>query len=105
MLRQTILDWAEKIGVKVGQIHIRAMKNKWASCSTTGRVTLDASVMGLDKSLVDYIVVHELLHLRIPNHGKLWKSIMRAYLGEYEEMERELGLKTQPRNRNTTILR
>jgi predicted metal-dependent hydrolase len=90
-LKQIISDWAGKIGVKVGQIHIRAMKNKWASCSTSGRVTMDASVMGLDKPLVDYIIVHELLHLRIPNHGKLWKSMMRAYLGEYEERERELG--------------
>lgn len=52
---------------------------------------MDASVMGLVKPLVDYIVVHELLHLRIPNHGKLWKSMMRAYLGDYEERERELG--------------
>ncbi len=90
-LKQIISDWAGKIGVKVGQIHIRAMKTKWASCSTSGRVTMDAGVMGLDKPLVDYIVVHELLHLRIPNHGKLWKSMMRAYLGEYEERERELG--------------
>lgn len=90
MLRQIVLDWAGKIGVKVGQIHIRAMKNKWASCSTTGRVTIDSSVMGLDKTLVNYIVVHELLHLRIPNHGKLWKSMMRAYLGEFEEMEKAL---------------
>lgn len=92
-LKQTVLVWAGKIGVKVGQIHIRAMKNKWASCSTAGRVTLDASVTGLDEPLVDYIVVHELLHLRIPNHGKLWKSMMRAYLGEYEKMEQELGQK------------
>lgn len=74
-LRQTVVDWAGKIGVKVGQIHVRAMKNKWASCSTAGRVTIDISALRLDKPLVDYIVVHELLHLRIPNHGKLWKSM------------------------------
>jgi predicted metal-dependent hydrolase len=36
--------------------------------------------------LQDYVIVHELLHLRAPNHGKLWKSAMRGYLGEWEEL-------------------
>jgi predicted metal-dependent hydrolase len=31
------------------------------------------------------VIVHELLHFFVPNHGKLWKSLMRAHLGEYEE--------------------
>ena len=39
----------------------------------------------------DYVIVHELLHFFVPNHGKLWKSLMRAHLGEYEA--REGGLK------------
>jgi predicted metal-dependent hydrolase len=40
--------------------------------------------------LQDYVIVHELLHLRVPNHGKLWKSLMRGYLGEWEEVKGEL---------------
>lgn len=38
----------------------------------------------------DYIIVHELLHFSVPNHGKLWKSLMRAYLGNYEKQEEAL---------------
>lgn len=34
---------------------------------------------------------HELLHFHLPNHGKLWKSLMRAHLGDYEELETELN--------------
>jgi len=37
---------------------------------------------------------HELLHFFMPNHGKLWKSLMRAHLGEYEAAEAELKKKT-----------
>ncbi len=38
----------------------------------------------------DYVIVHELLHFRVPNHGKLWKSLMRAHLGNYERQEARL---------------
>jgi len=40
--------------------------------------------------LGEYVIVHELLHFNVPNHGKLWKSLMRAYLGDYEKSERRL---------------
>jgi len=36
------------------------------------------------------VIVHELLHFNVPNHGKLWKSLMKAYLGDYEKMELKL---------------
>jgi len=38
----------------------------------------------LDPSLWDYVIVHELLHLSVPNHGRLWKALMRAHLGDWE---------------------
>ena len=91
-LQRRVVDWAEKIGVKVNEIHVRKTSRKWASCSTAGRLTFGADVQTLEADLVDYIVVHELLHLRVPNHSKLWKSLMRAYLGDYEETEGRLTL-------------
>jgi len=66
------------------------MKTKWASCSTTGRLTFDRSLLEMKKELQDYVIVHELLHVNIPNHGKLWKSLMHAHLGDYERLEYEL---------------
>jgi len=38
----------------------------------------------------DYVIVHELLHFSVPHHGKLWKSLMRAHLGDYEKLDRKL---------------
>jgi predicted metal-dependent hydrolase len=40
--------------------------------------------------LQDYVIVHELLHFSTPNHGRLWKSLMRAHLGDYETREQKL---------------
>ena len=47
-------------------------------------------LLGMDREVWDYVIVHELLHFFVPNHGKLWKSLMRAHLGEYERAERRL---------------
>jgi predicted metal-dependent hydrolase len=66
------------------------MTRKWASCSTSRRLTFDESLLGMPDDLQDYVIVHELLHVEVPNHGKLWKSLMRAHLGEYELLESRL---------------
>ena len=69
---------------------VRPMRNKWASCSTAGHLNFSDELLGLKSELWDYVVVHELLHFFVPNHGRLWKSLMRAYLGAYEAHEDEL---------------
>jgi len=44
----------------------------------------------MDRNLGEYVIVHELLHFSVPNHGKLWKSLMHAHLGDYEALETRL---------------
>lgn len=92
-LAQRIRDWAARLEVRVRAIAIRKMRKKWASCSTAGRLTFDESLLSKSREVQDYVIVHELLHLSVPNHGKLWKSLMRAHLGEYEMYEEELRTK------------
>ena len=88
--KKRVHGWAEKLGARVTAISVRPMTTKWASYSTTGRLTFDASLLTLREEVQDYVIAHELLHSHAPNHGKLWKSLMRAHLGEYEQMEGEL---------------
>ncbi|MEA1928696.1 MAG: M48 family metallopeptidase [Candidatus Auribacterota bacterium] len=88
--KKRVWGWAEQLEANITCISVRAMKTKWASYSTTGRLTFDKSLLKMKKELQDYVIVHELLHANIPNHGKLWKSLMRAHLGDYEKMEQKL---------------
>jgi predicted metal-dependent hydrolase len=90
-LKQRIQKWATRMSVSTKEIHIRAMNSKWASVSTDGRLTMDSSILELRDGLCDYIIVHELLHLKVRNHGKLFKSLMHAYLSGWEDLERELN--------------
>ena len=81
---------AGKMDIQVRTLALRPMKNKWASCSTDGNLNFNKQLLNLNKELGDYVIVHELLHFNVPNHGKLWKSLMTAYLGDYEKIEKKL---------------
>ena len=85
-----VREWSEKLGVRVRSLSVRPMRNKWASCSTAGNLNFSDELLVLDAELADYVIVHELLHFFVPNHGKLWKSLMRVHLGEYERSEAKL---------------
>ena len=83
-------EWAQKLDVQAHSISMRPMKNKWASCSTNGNLNFNIELLDLDREIGDYVIVHELLHFSAPNHGKLWKMLMRAHLGDYESLETRL---------------
>ena len=89
-LRWAARHWAAKIGVKMPQIHLREMRRKWASVSTVGRLTLNTELLDVPRELGEYAIVHELVHLLAPNHGKVFKSFMYAYLPDWEEREAKL---------------
>ena len=88
-----VLEWATKLDVRVRSLVLRPMKNKWASCSTSENLSFNLELLSMDRRVGDYVIVHELLHFSVPNHGKLWKSLMRAHLGEYEKLEAKLSQK------------
>lgn len=89
--KSRVHHYAEKIGVEVKTLALRPMKNKWASCSTAGNMNFNVELLSTEPQLCDYVIVHELLHFKAPNHSKLWKSLMRAYLGDYEKLEEQLN--------------
>jgi predicted metal-dependent hydrolase len=93
-LRWLARHWATRIGVKITQIHLRAMRSKWASMSTAGRLTLNTDLLAIPRSIAEYVVVHELVHLLAPNHGKVFKSFLAAYLPDWHERDcalRDIG--------------
>lgn len=95
--KRRVQEWAVKLDVDVVWLGVRPMHNKWASCSTNGHLNFNKELLGLDQDLWDYVIVHELLHFFVPNHGRLWKVLMRAHLGDYELSERRLkSLSSKP---------
>jgi predicted metal-dependent hydrolase len=82
VFKAEVLSWAKRIGVEPKEIRLRLMKNKWASCSSNGRLTFNSEILSQPAAFRSEVIVHELLHLKVPNHGKLFKNLMRSYLSE-----------------------
>lgn len=79
--KERVQAWAEKLRVEPRQIRLQEMPRKWASCSTRGWVTFSTDLLREPHDFQDYVIVHELMHLRgVRNHGKLFKSLVRAHL-------------------------
>jgi len=90
--KRRVRYWAQKLDVEVCVISIRSMKNKWASYTQNSSLLIfNVELLNIDKELVDYVIVHELVHSIAPNHGKLWKSLMKAHLGDYQLLEVRLS--------------
>jgi predicted metal-dependent hydrolase len=79
-LRQRVERWAAKLKVKPKLVRVQKMTRKWGSCSTAGTITLAADLAKQVAGFQDFVVAHELLHLRVPNHGRLFKALMTAYV-------------------------
>jgi len=89
-LRWAVRHWSARMGIKTPQVHLREMRHKWASISGIGRLTLNTEMIELPKELGEFVIVHELVHRLAPNHGKVFKSFMHAYLPDWEEREERL---------------
>ena len=88
--KEEVYLFANKIKVRVKQITLRPMSRKWASCSTSGYFSFNVELLGMDRSLGEYVILHELLHYHIPNHGKLWKSLMEAHMPDHQKRATKL---------------
>ena len=88
--KQRVRHWASKLDVAVAWLAIRPMRHKWASCSSNGHLHFSSELLNLDPELWDYVIVHELLHCSVPNHGRLWTALMRAHLGDWESAAQRL---------------
>jgi hypothetical protein len=86
LFRAEVEAWAKRLRVHPKEVHIRPMKRKWGSCSTMGRVTFDAGLLHQPAEFRRRVIVEELLHLRVPSHGKLFKSLLKAYLSKSSNM-------------------
>lgn len=65
-------------GLKPKGIHVRDQKERWGSCSSSGVIRLNWRLAMMDQELIDYVAVHELVHLRVGNHGPLfWAEVER----------------------------
>ena len=88
-----LAEWSRTLGLNVPRVHVQHMKTKWGSCSPARRsIRLNTELAKKPPKCLEYIVVHELLHLLEPTHNERFKALMRTFLPEWEARRRELNL-------------
>lgn len=87
-----VAEWSRTLGLDAPRVHVQHMKTKWGSCSPTRRsIRLNTELAKKPPGCLEYIVVHELVHLLEPTHNERFKALMRTFLPEWEERRRELN--------------
>ncbi len=86
-LRRLAEVWAKRLRVSPRVIRVQHMTRKWGSCSTAGAVTLAKDLAEQDSSFQNFVIAHEMLHLKVPSHGRLFKALMSAYLPGWRKIE------------------
>lgn len=90
LLRDRVAHWAERSGLRPESVMIRAQKKRWASCDSQGNLRLNWRIIQAPQSLIDYIIVHELAHLRHKDHTKTFWSLLGTHMPDYEARKEEL---------------
>ncbi len=86
-----VREWARRLKVEPAQIRVQRMKSKWASCSPGKWISFSEDLLAQKRDFQTYAIVHELLHLRVPNHGRLFKSLMDIYVPDWERWKNGTG--------------
>jgi predicted metal-dependent hydrolase len=86
-LRRRTMAWALKLKVNPRVVRVQKMRRKWGSCTSAGTVTLACDLLDQPLRFQDYVIVHELLHLKYETHGRVFKALMSAHVPGWRMME------------------
>jgi len=90
-LRPRVSSWAERLRVAPGAIEVANLGRKWGSATAGRRVRIHWATLQLSPPLVDYVLAHELAHLREAHHGPAFWQLLGRVMPDYDERKRELA--------------
>ena len=92
MLPPIIGRWEKKMGVKVDEFAIKKMKTKWGTCNIEARrIWLNLELAKKPLPCIEYIIVHEMVHLLERHHNERFTAYINHFLPEWKELRKELN--------------
>jgi predicted metal-dependent hydrolase len=86
----SILATYKDYNFKPTELRVRALKRRWGSCTTKGCITLSSELIKLDDIFLEYVILHELCHLKHHNHGKEFYLLLSEVFPEWKKVRSEL---------------
>jgi predicted metal-dependent hydrolase len=82
---------AHRYGFSYNRVFIRNQKTRWGSCSTKNNINLNVNLVRLPDELIDYTILHELVHTRVKNHSRRFWDEMDVLLGDAKKIDKKLS--------------
>lgn len=89
-------ELAKLHGFSYQKVFLKSLKSKWGSCSSLGNINLNVHLMRLPDHLIDYIILHELVHTRHMNHGpQFWGLLDEVTNGKARQLDKEMKVQSK----------
>lgn len=86
-----LTKWEEQTGIECNELRIKDMKTRWGSCNIKDkRIWLNLKLAFFDKECLNYVTLHELMHIKERYHNKKFYGMIEAYLSGWREAKRKL---------------
>ncbi|ASJ07928.1 peptidase [Thermococcus siculi] len=83
-------EYGDKMGVKPGKVYIRHQKSRWGSCSPKGNLNFNVRLVSVPPRLREYVVVHELAHIKYMNHSREFWELVGRFYPDYRTARKDL---------------
>lgn len=90
LFRDKVAEWAEKMDVWYNRIAIKNTASQWASCSVNRNLSFSWKIFVVPETLADYIIIHELTHLKHMDHSKEFWADVALFYPDYKKARKEL---------------
>lgn len=91
VITEKVKKYNEIYQYRLGRVSIRNQKTRWGSCSKSGSLNFNYKIVFFEEPFADYIVVHELCHLRELNHSKRFWNLVAHVFPNYKHIRSELS--------------
>lgn len=88
---QRVHQLADKYGFVFNSVKVKRLRSRWGSCSSKKNLSFSYRLMQFDFNVIDYVIIHELCHLKEMNHSKAFWSLVRSVLPDYQNYKKTLS--------------
>lgn len=93
-IKPRIKKWSKETGLEFNELKIRKLDKRWGSCTPSNNILINIDAIKLPFSLIDYLLVHELVHTKIKNHSKEFWAELSKHIPNWKELDDKMyGMK------------
>ena len=82
-----LTKFSKKLDLTPKKLNIKNLKSRWGSVTTDNTINLNVNLMKAPTSVIDYVILHELCHLKIKGHSYKFWQLLRKFMPRYEEQK------------------